>query len=421
MAPQTPDVPRRKPGRPARPSLEVHDLQGFRFFKRLRSLLDVLRSCAPHPNRLLHYDEYAAAVLFYFFNPAITSLRGLQAVTGFDKVQKRLGIRRMSLGSMSESVRLFDPELMAGVFEELAAKAPLRPMDPRLEDLRQVLTAADGTVLRALPRMTWAVWLRDSDRGAKVHVQFEVLRDTATHVEVTAGQASEIERLKGGLQAGRLYVLDRGFRDFDLLQAILEAKSSFVIRLHENAVYEMLEERTRTPEAVAARITSDRLVRLGHNEKARARLAVPVRLVEVNVPKSEPRGLGFRRQRVSSKKTFRVPAGGGYRLLIATDRVDLPADVIALIYQHRWKVELFFRLLKGLMGCGHLLSDSFQGVSIQVYCALIATLLLAEYTGLRPNKRAYELVALYLGGWVSDEELVRALARLQRQAVANKN
>jgi hypothetical protein len=204
MAPQTPDVPRRKRGRPPKPSLEVHDLQGFKFFKRLRSLLDVLRSCAPHPNRLLHYDEYAAAVLSYFFNPAITSLRGLQEATGFDKVQKRLGIRRMSLGSMSESVRLFDPELLAGVFEELASQAPPRPMDPRLEDLRQVLTAAAGTVLRALPRMTWAVWLRDSDRGAKVHVQFEVLRDTATHVEITAGQASEVERLKGSLQRGRL-------------------------------------------------------------------------------------------------------------------------------------------------------------------------------------------------------------------------
>ena len=420
MAPDTEDVQRRRRGRPPKPSLEVHDLQGFKFFKRLRSLLDALRSCAPHPNRLLHYDEYAAAVLFYFFNPAITSLRGLQEATGFDKVQKRLGIRRMSLGAMSESVRLFEPELLAGVFEELAAQAPPRPIDPRLEDLRQVLTAADGTVLRALPRMTWAVWLRDSDRGARVHVQFEVLRDTATHVEITAGQASEIECLKGSLQPGRLYVLDRGFRDFDLLQAILDAESSFVIRLHENAVYEVTEEKARPPEAVAAHVISDRIVRLGCSEKTRAKLGAAVRLVEVDVPKSEPRGLGFHRRRVSSKKAFRQPAGEGYRLLIATDRLDLPADVIALLYQHRWKVELFFRLLKSLMACGHLLSDSLEGVSIQVYCALIATLLLAEYTGLRPTKRAYELVALYLAGWVTDEELVRALAKLQRQAAAKK-
>ena len=98
-------------------------------------------------------------------------------------------------------------------------------------------------------------------------------------------------------------------------------------------------------------------------------------------------------------------------MLIATDRVDLPPDVIGLIYQHRWEVELFFRVLKCVFGCRHLLSDSIEGVSIQVYCALIATLLLGEATGLRPNKRTYELIALYLQGWVTKGELCDELAR----------
>jgi len=55
-----------------------------------------------------------------------------------------------------------------------------------------------------------------------------------------------------------------------------------------------------------------------------------------------------------------------------------------------------------------------------VYCALIASLLLAEYTGLKPSKRTYELFALYLQGWVEDDELVRELAKLRKQA-ASKN
>ncbi len=96
-------------------------------------------------------------------------------------------------------------------------------------------------------------------------------------------------------------------------------------------------------------------------------------------------------------------------MLIATDRLDLPADVIALIYLHRWKIELFFRLLKSVLGCRHLLSDSIEGVSIQVYAALIAVLLLAEYTGLPARRRTYELVTLYLQGWVSDAEFIREI------------
>ena len=408
-----------KPGPKPKEPLTEADLQGFKFFKRLRGLLDSLHSCADHPNRRLHFDDYAMGVLFYFFNPVITSLRGLQRASEFKKVQKALGLRRMSLGSMSESVRVFDPELLEEVFEGLAGKAPERPHDPRLKDLRQVLTVVDGTILPALPRMAWAVWLGDRQRGAKAHVQFEVLKGAPSQVEITPGSVGENLRLKETLQAGRLYVLDRGYRDFDLLQKIVEADSSFVIRLGENAVFETLEEKALTPESVKAGVKSDRIVRLG-GKATRKKLDRPVRLVEVQVPESPPRGLKYPVKKVSSKKTFRRPLGQAYTMLIATDRLDLPADVIALIYQHRWKVELFFRVLKSVLGCRHLLSDCIKGVSIQVYCALIASLLLAEYTGLKPSKRTYELFALYLQGWVEDDELARELAQLKKQAASKK-
>jgi hypothetical protein len=397
--------------------LAVEDLQGFKFFKRLRGLLDSLHDSAAHRNRKLFYDEYAMALLLYFFNPALNSLRGLQIATGFEKVQKALGLRRMSLGSMSESVRLFDPSLLAEVFEGLAAEAKERATDPRLKDLRQVLTVVDGTILPALPRMTWALWLGEQDRAAKAHVQFEVLKGAATGVEITEGNASEIARLKATLKAGRLYVLDRGYRDFDLMQAIVEAKSSFVMRLHENVVYETVDEHELTDEAKTARVTSDRLVRLGGKLTAE-KLHQLLRLVIVGAPASAPRGLGYPVKRVSSKKTFRQPLGEPYTLILCTDRLDLPADVVALIYRNRWQVELFFRLLKSVFGCRHLLSDSYEGVSIQVYAALLATLLLAEYTGLPASQRVYFLVTMYLQGWANLEELHRELNRIKQQAAS---
>jgi hypothetical protein len=399
--------------------LEVTDLQGFKFFERMRGLFTTLHGCAAHPNRKLFFDEYALAVLFYFFNPAITSLNALRQATDFEKVQKALGIRRMSQGSMSESVRVFDPVLLQEVFENLAAQAPERPSDPRLKDLRQVLTVVDATLLPALPRMTWAVWLGDRGRGAKAHIQFEVLKGAAVHAEVTPGQASDVACLKAHLEAGRLYVTDRGYRDSELLERILEAGSSFVSRLPDNARYDVLEDKPLSPEAVKAGVRSDRLVRLGC-EASREKFDRPVRLVEVHVPETAPRGLRTPVKQVSSKKTYREPVGHAYTLLLATDRTDLPADVIALIFLHRWKVELFFRLLKSVMGCRHLLSDSFEGVSIQVYAALIATLLLAEYTGVAPRKRTYFIVAMYLEGWVTDEEFVREIERLKQQDALKK-
>jgi hypothetical protein len=347
-------------------------------------------------------------------------LRGLQIATGFEKVKKALGLRRMSLGSMSESVRLFDPALLAEVFEGWAAEAKPRATDPRLKDLRQVLTVVDGTILPALPRMTWALWLGEADRAAKAHVQFEVLKGIAVGVQITEGSASEIAQLKETLKSGRLYVTDRGYRDFDLMQQIIDADSSFVARLHENVLYETVEDYELTPEAKAARVTSDRVVRLGGKGSA-GKLHQPLRLVTVEVPASAPRGLGYPVKRVSSKKTFRQPLGEPYTLILCTDRLDLPADVIALIYQHRWQVELFFRLLKSVFNCKHLLSDSYEGVSIQVYAALLATLLLAEYTDLPASRRVYLLVTMYLQGWASLEELQRELDRMKQQAASKKN
>lgn len=192
-----------------------------------------------------------------------------------------------------------------------------------------------------------------------------------------------------------------------------------MVRLGSNAVYETLEEKPLTAGASAAGVTSDRIVRLGW-KKIRNKFDRPARLVLVHVPAKPPRGWGYPVKKVSSKKTFREPLGQAYELILATDRLDLPADVIALIYLHRWKVELFFRLLKSVLGCRHLLSDSIEGVTIQVYAALIAMLLLADYTGLPARRRTFELVTLYLHGWVTDAELARELAGLKQKAASKK-
>ena len=51
-----------------------------------------------------------------------------------------------------------------------------------------------------------------------------------------------------------------------------------------------------------------------------------------------------------------------------TDKLDVPADLIAYIYALRWLIELFFKMFKHLLGCRHLLSTKQNGVEIQVYC-----------------------------------------------------
>ncbi len=73
--------------------IEEEDLHGFKHFKLLLPLLDKLhdhafaRDRAHH--RKLHYDQYAALILLYFFNPIVTSLRAIQQVSKLQKVHRR--------------------------------------------------------------------------------------------------------------------------------------------------------------------------------------------------------------------------------------------------------------------------------------------------------------------------------------------
>ena len=83
---------------------------------------------------------------------------------------------------------------------------------------------------------------------------------------------------------------------------------------------------------------------------------------------------------------------------------------VAQMYRHRWEVELFFGWIKCTLGCRHWLAESRREVTIQVYLALIAAVLLPLDVGQRPNQRMMELIQLYLSSVARLDELERLLA-----------
>jgi hypothetical protein len=176
------------------PPVTAHTLQGLQYFRLLGPLFDHLHAVGTARdragNRQLFYDPYAILLLLYFFNPTVTSLRGLQQPTLLAQVQARFGIRRTSLGALSEAASVFDAALLHAVLTALGAR--LRPHLAGAEQAALAsLTAVDGSLLPALPRMLWAVWHDDQHRAATMHVAFAVLRHGPVDVTVTAGNASE--------------------------------------------------------------------------------------------------------------------------------------------------------------------------------------------------------------------------------------
>jgi Transposase DDE domain len=379
----------------AKPRVAAKNIHGLKYFKQLQPLLARLHEVGTDSdrsgNRQLFFDDYAALILLFFFNPSLSSLRALQQASCLDKVQKKIGCRRTSLGSLSAAARDFAAEPLQAIVGELAQQVLPLTAGKDAELLRG-LTAVDGSLLPALPKMAWALWVDEQNRAAKLHLHFDVFKGVPCYATVTVGNGNEKKELRAALLAGRLYVIDRGYAEYLLFQDIIDAKSSFIGRIRDNAVYEVVEERPLSEDARQAGIVHDRVVNLGC-ETSGAVFKQPLRVVEVATGKTDSQG----RPEL---------------LLLASNCLDLDAAWIALGYKYRWTVELFFRWFKCILGCQHLLSTCQNGVAIQVYMALIASVLIVQWTGQKPNKRTFEMLCLYFQGWASERELIAHLRSL---------
>jgi hypothetical protein len=236
-----------------------------------------------------------------------------------------------------------------------------------------------------------------------LHTHFELLKGVPVDMDVTQAADSEVKNLLGKLLPGRVYVDDRGYACFRLFQGVIDAGSHFVCRLRDNSVYEVVEDRPLSEADRAAGVISDQVVWLGCPEK-RGELKQKLRVIKV---KCTPH-----RKRIHNGRGG--PQQGEF-LLIVTDLLDLPAEVIALIYRCRWGVEIFFRFLKHVLGCRHLLSHREGGIRIQVYATIIACMLISLWTGRKPNLRTIEMLRFYFAGWATERELEAHLAKLKKR------
>lgn len=395
--------------------IRARDIVGLKYFDRLMPLLQRLHDVGTQRdragNRQLFFDHYCAYILLSLFNPVVTSLRGIQEASQLKKVQQKLGCPRVSLGSFSEAVEVFDPQPVQHIASELASQLQPLGNSRQFPEVKHLVTAVDGTVVKTLSRIVEAAYLRSSGDGRsmsawRLHTHFEVERSLPVRIDVTgagnSGANDERAVLRRTVQADRCYVLDRGYAQFALFNAIVTAGSSYVCRVRDNSVYAVVEQRTLSAEAIAAGVTFDAVVGMGQDRKGEDRPAHPMRLIFIQTTPHHKRG----------------KAGGGTSgpqsdgvLRIATNLLDVPAEVIGFLYQRRWTIEIFFRFFKHILGCGHLLSTSPVGVEIQAYCAIIACLLIALWSGKQPTKRTYEMLCFYFMGWADEEELLAHLAR----------
>lgn len=372
-------------------------LDGLKFFRPLQRFFDELRRFKAHPNRSHFLDDHLVLLLLAYYNPAISGLRQLITLPDHKHVGN-LGLHRTSLGSFSEASSIFDPEPLRKIFLALAdeARALDGPSRPHGVPAELKILAADATLWKLLPRMARALYSQPLTRAPKdalkAHVVFNVLDQVPVEAELTDGKKDERHVLPLQIDPGALYLLDRGYASRTVWRAILDGRSSFVARIKTTTSYRALEARPLSAAAKAAGVNSDERVAIDESDGK----TLTLRVIKATKRVGAPRNLDPKHKR--GKHAAPAMAPTEHELILLTDRLDLEAGEVVALYNYRWQIEVFFRWFKCVMKCRHLFAETQNGMALQIYAALIASLLVVIYTGKKPTKQLLFLLQSYLQG-----------------------
>lgn len=385
-----------------RVELTEKDLGHWRILQRFRQQLEAafekqpLSATFEHPNRELAAADYLSLFLFGLLNPVAQTLRALSQASQLERVQQEVCRRSVPRATFSEAQHVLDPILLEKVFAELSAQLPPVGQDARCDQWQWL--ARDGSLFRALPRMAWALYGGGKkgapNRAVRLHLSLHVWEDKPVQAAVRVGAQCERAVWQEQLEKGAGYIGDRYFgENYKLFQTLDEKGCAFVLRLREQAVVHVEEELAVSADDQAAGVVRQAWAHLGSTPRYRS---MRLRVVWIE--------------------------NQGRKLILVTNLApqSLPAELVSELYRKRWQIELFFRWVKCILGCGHWLAESSQGVSLQIYLALIASLLLQLHTGRRPTKRMMELFQFYLMGWASESELQSSLARYRTELERRK-
>jgi hypothetical protein len=384
-----------------RHELTEKELGHWRVLHQFRQQLETVFQRQPlpgfqNPNRELTAPDYLSLFLFGLLNPVAQTLRALSQASRLERVQREVCRRAVPRASFSEAQHVLDPVLLEKVFAGLSAQLPPARQDARCDQWQWL--ARDGSLFRALPRMAWALYGGGKkgcvNRAVRLHLSFHVWEDKPVQVAVRPGNQCERAIWQEQLEKGAGYIGDRYFgENYKLFQTLDQKGCAFVLRLREQAVVHIEEELAVSPADQAAGVVRQAWAHLGSTPRYRS---MRLRVVWIETQEQN--------------------------LILITNLAAeaLTAELVSELYRKRWRIELFFRWVKCILGCGHWLAESPQGVSLQLYLALIASLLLQLYTGRRPTKRMMELFQFYLMGWASAAEIQSGLARYRSELERRK-
>ena len=312
-----------------------------------------LESRGDRPLKMTFEDQLKALIFFHLEEH--TSAQHLLQVLEEDDFARGViapeqGIKKSSFAEATNTRGL---EQLTYIYQSLQTQAV--NILPKEHDKLGDLVAIDGSLIDACLSMLWADY-RKGSKKAKVHLGFDVNHGIPRKVFLSDGKGAERPFAGMILSPGQTGIMDRGYQGHDYFDLWQQEEKYFVCRIKAKTKKVCIEAKPINPDS---NVFYDAIVLLGTHG--------------VNQTKKPLRLVGYT---VDSTKYW-----------VATNRYDLSAEQIALIYKLRWDIEKFFAWWKRHLKVYHLIARSEYGLMVQILSGLITYLLLAIYCRQQHNEK----------------------------------
>lgn len=320
------------------------------------------------------------AYIQLFLHAELQNRVGLRAIADDlvqEEFQRTLGLESISASQLSCKHNSVDPSLLAGIFYDLIRLIHTHSQTSAFRKNFKIVYST--TITLSLQKYKWATF-RKTKAGVKIHLRLVFANHQDVYpekVKLTTAKPSDRSQMDELIDESRaMYVFDRGYVDYKKFDEYCDQGISFVTRLKDSAVYQLVEHEN---------ILSDSVILLGTPQKQMNHL---LRLIEV----------------VDSQ---------GHVIRIVTNRFNMTVEEIGAIYRSRWAIELFFKWIKQHVRIKSFYGTSEKAVWNQIFLALITySLLLLVKLETQTSHRLLQISRWLIGLiWKRSEEWINRILR----------
>ena len=301
--------------------------------------------------------DHLISMLFCAFAKC-TSLREVSgAMLGLSGKTKHFQLRHIPKRStLADANKRRDSSVFGSIYNKLLQQYGHHLSDSRIKDvINKQIEIFDSTTISLFKDILRCVGRNPENGrrkgGIKVHTVINVDETVPRMVWFTEAARNDhvlLEKLK--LDANTIYVFDKGYNDYKAFRLFSDSQTGFVTRTKDNAAYDTIES-CAIGDEIHSGVLEDQII-------------------EVTVKD----GKGESKLRLRKVRFYDRVLRREFEFL--TNLFEMRPDLVAAIYKLRWQIELLFKQLKQNFPLKYFLGDNENAIRIQIYCALIANLLM---------------------------------------------